>query len=246
MTNAKRQAILEQIKSSIDLDGFHVRVVEGGPLPRFAYTIGLYERFGFELVFAGGAFFQFDETLEIINALGRNVLSGATLPSFADIGGFGRFSFQDVEESWGQKILLGALDYFGLKQIKSFQIIPDEEHLTVDTPRMQEPWDSAKQPIWKWLEDEWSFQVSPKAMAITNLDALKGHPVTEVMRWEADEWELFAGSGPDTKKSDIRTVPIGIMLAYDPTLEPVVNLAIDSGLWRDDKGQPWHDWGKQS
>lgn len=244
MTSVKRQTILDNIKSNIDMHGYHVRVVEGGPLPRFAYTIGLYHKCGFEVVFAGGAFFKFDEMLEIVNEFARLILAGASLSS-RDVGGFGHFSLQQVDESWGQKILLGALDYYGLKQIKSSQIMPDGEHLTIDTPNMWDSWNPTMQPIWKWLDAAWEFPVSSKSVAVTNLDALRGHPVTEAMRWEANQWELFAGAGPDVKPNEIRTVPIGIMLGHDATLEPVVNLETGFGLWREGKDQAWHAWGKQ-
>ena len=69
MTNEKRLGVLDKIKSSINTHGYHVRIVEGGPLPRFAYTIGLYEKSEFEIVFAGGAFFTFDWSVEILNPI---------------------------------------------------------------------------------------------------------------------------------------------------------------------------------
>ena len=244
MSNLKRQAILERIKSSIDTHGYHVRVVEGGPLPRFAYTIGLHGSLGFEVVIAGGAFFKFDEMLQVVNEIARVLLAGAKLSSF-EVGGLGQFSLHEVDESWGQRLLLAALDYYGIKHVTAFQIIPDKQHLTIDTPDMSESWTSASQPIWRWLDATWAFPVSSKSVAITNLDALRGRSVTEVMRWEANQWELFAGAGPDVEQTDIRTVPIGVLIGYDPSLDCVVNLDIGSGLWRENKDHAWHVWGKR-
>jgi hypothetical protein len=111
---------------------------------------------------------------------------------------------------------------------------------------MREAWNPIIQPIWKWLEIAWEFPVSPKSEAVTNLDALRGGTVTEVMRWEATNWELFSGAGPDVEKSDIRKVPLGILLGHDATLECIVNLEIGRGVWREGKDHEWHSWGKRA
>jgi len=66
-----------------------------------------------------------------------------------------------------------------------------------------------------------------------------------VTRWDENEWEMFAGPGPDVTKEDIRLVALGTLVAADKTLLPVVNLAIEEGLWRDaDPDSEWHPWGK--
>jgi hypothetical protein len=246
MNSEKRQAVLGKIKSSVSTQGYHVTVVQGGPDPRFAYTIGLHEKVGFELVFAGGSFFTFDEVLAVVKDFARRITSGEWSESSSlDFGGLGRMSLQEVELSWGHRMLLGALDYYGLKQIKAFQISPDSEHWTIDVPNMKESWSPDSQPTWKWLEATWDFPVSPKSKAITNLDALRGHPITELTRWEAGEWELFAGAGPDVDESDLRIVPLGTMLGHDATLECIVNLEIGFGLWREGAGLEWHPWGNR-
>jgi hypothetical protein len=38
---AERAKALRLIRRNIDEHGFHIYVVSGGPLPRYAYTIGL-------------------------------------------------------------------------------------------------------------------------------------------------------------------------------------------------------------
>ena len=83
----------------------------------------------------------------------------------------------------------------------------------------------------------------PKAStSVTNLACLKGKKVTEGMRWEHDEWELFHGAMPEIKKSDIRIVPMGTMLAIDPSLERVAQVEIGTGLWRENPRDEWHEW----
>jgi len=43
-------------------------------------------------------------------------------------------------------------------------------------------------------------------------------------------------------EDDARVVPLGTLLALDPSLEPVMNLAIGEGLWRDGEHGPWNPW----
>lgn len=246
MINEKRELILDRIKLSISRHGYHVTIVQGGPSPRFAYTIGLHEKFGFELVFAGGSFFAFDEMLGVVKEFARRIRSGESSESSSlEVDRLGSFSLQEIELSWGKRILLGALDFYGLENIKAFQISPDSGHWTIDIPNMRDSWNPAEQPIWRWLDNAWGFPVSSKSVAITNLDALKGQPITEVMRWEEREWEMFAGAGPDVGESDIRKVPLGTMFGHDHTLECITNLDIGSGIWRDERGLEWHPWRKR-
>jgi hypothetical protein len=76
---------------------------------------------------------------------------------------------------------------------------------------------------------------------MTNLDALRGAPITEACRWEEDEWEMFAGAGPDVAEEDARLVPLGCLLASDPSLAAVVDLEVGKGLWRE-PGGAWVPW----
>ena len=80
-------------------------------------------------------------------------------------------------------------------------------------------------------------------MAITQVSVLMGEPATEVIRWETDEWEIFAGAGPDVPAAEKRIVPLGVLLGLDRALERTVHLAIGKGLWRDAAEGEWQDWG---
>lgn len=242
MMNEKRRSFLEKIKSNISTHGFHVTVVQGGPLPRFAYTIGLHEKVGHELVFAGGAFYVLDDVLYIVKKLARSYLDERK-PASLEIDELGNMSLQQIDHSWAERLLLGAMDIYDLKTIDALQITPDREHWTIDVPDMRQPWSHVAHPVWKWLEAEWVFPVASKATAITNLAALRGQPTTEVGRWAEDEWELFAGAGPDVAAADIRRVPLASMVGFDSTLEGAIHLKTGSGMWREGLGAPWFPWG---
>jgi hypothetical protein len=46
-------------------------------------------------------------------------------------------------------------------------------------------------------------------------------------------------------KDEMRVVPLGTLVAADPSLVAVVNLDVGAGLWRDEVSE-WHPWGKNS
>jgi hypothetical protein len=242
MMSEKRHNVLETIRSNINTHGFHVTVVQGGPLPRFAYTIGLHEKVGLELVFAGGAFFALDHVLCIVKDLARSYLGGRE-PASIEVDQLGNLDLQQIDHSWAERLLLGAMDIYDLKTINALQITPDYEHWTIDVPDMRQRWSLVAHPVWKWLEAEWIFPVSSRATAITNLAALRGQPITEVVRWKEDEWELFAGAGPDVVVADIRRVPLASIVGFDSTTEDAVYLETGSGLWRESLDSPFHPWG---
>lgn len=246
MTPEDRQAILDKINANIASHGFHVHVVVGGPSPRFAYTIGLRERLGFEVVLAGASFYTLREASGIVNEIVCSLRTVAKAYSpLIVLPELGSFLLREIHLSWSRKILLGAMNYYGNEQVTAVQIVPDHNHWTSDTPNMAELFNPLSEPAWKWLDVSWELPVSPQSVAVTNLDALRGHPVTEVMRWEEDEWEMFSGPGPDVKKNDIRSLPLATLVAQDTTLECVTSLPVGSGLWREKENGEWYPWGKK-
>ena len=54
---------------------------------------------------------------------------------------------------------------------------------------------------------------------------------------------MFAGSGPDVEKNDIRVVSLGAILGIDSALLSAVDLKIGEGLWRTDRDSDWNEWG---
>ena len=58
--NNQRERALEVIRENIACSGHHTYVVSaGGQTPRFAYTIGVSESIGVELILAGAIFYPF-------------------------------------------------------------------------------------------------------------------------------------------------------------------------------------------
>ena len=235
--------IHELIKNNINKYGFHTYIIMGGSIPRYAYTIGLRDSLGTELVLAGAIYYSADEVQSIINNIYQQLKSDKNYNSVITLNDIGSFTLKKMCSTWINSLMLGAIDFYKTSTVKAYQILPDETHWTNDIPNLEESWNIESDPIWQWLYKEWPFNVSHKSTVVTNLDALRGAKITEIARWGDDEWEMFAGYGPDVSFNEARAVPLGTLLAADPTLKPALTLEIGKGLWRENVGDGiWHPW----
>lgn len=237
-----RSEYLQNIKDIIIEKSYYTSCVLAEQQPSFSYTIGLTSKKGFELVFCGGANYDLDDFETIIDKVfelnGDNII----LDKYFEIEGYGKFKLHLTDESWNKKILLGVYDLFNLNSIIAYQIIPEEKNKLLDVPDMSLKWNE-KDPIWRWLDDEWTYPIPLDSTIITNIKALKGESITEITRWEANEWEMFAGAGPDVEQEEIRVVPFGTLLGIDSSIEIAVNLEVKKGLWRENGDSKWNEWG---
>jgi hypothetical protein len=240
----KREDALELIRRNIERFGHHIYIVSQCPNPRFAYTIGLRDRLGLELIFPGAIFYLKDDVLGILNQvaseLGRRMVLEPEKESF-EFNSRGSFSLRNVHASWASKLILGALDYYGTSEIRTLQISPDENHRTIDVPDMSVPWNATLAPPWRWLYDPWTYRVPRQSVAATNLAAVRGERVTEAARWEEEEWEISAGPASDVPKDEMRVVPLGTLVSADESLAPIINLAVGEGIWRGIDSE-WRIW----
>lgn len=241
-----KQDAIDLIGKNIAEHGRHVYVISNDPTPRFSYSIGLFRLVGSELILAGGLFFTASQTTRIINHIAGKLILGEMQEAKFDVDSLGTFELGPVHESWAKEMILGAYDFYDRDTIPALQIKPDPAHSTIDVPNLAQPWSPETEPIWQWLYGSWTLPVPETSSAMTNLAALRGERVTEAARWEEDEWELFAGAGPDVVNEDMRSVPLGTLLAADPSLEAVVSLPIGSGLWREADEVGWHQWSRNS
>jgi hypothetical protein len=232
------------MRSNIEQFGYHVYLVLGRRAPRFAYTIGLTSSWGAELMLAGGAFYSNEDVKQIIDAIALERYSQSDFreEEFVDLLPFGTFQLQKVHASWATVLARGAYDYLQTTDLSAVQIVPSGERWTIDVPDLSRERRLDDEPVWQWLTEPWPFSVSDTSVAVTNLDALRGKRITEAVRWEDAEWELFAGSGPDTAPADVRRVPLATLLAADQTLAPVAELEVGKGLWREASDVVWHEW----
>lgn len=233
-----RAAWLERIRANIDHHGVHVTLVGASRTPRFLYTIGLGPRTGAELIFAGGAWFSKAEAQRVVDTC-----AAAPAVDRVEVPDLGAFEVRPVHPSWVRVLLLGACDLYAGSEVRALQLVPEAGHWTVDVPDLSRALAPGSEPIWRYLTEPWDLPVGQDATAVTNLEALRGAAVTEAMRWELDQWELFAGPGPEVVPEEARCVPLVTLLGADPSLRAIVDLAVGRGLWREGAGEPWHDWG---
>ncbi|NVO84462.1 DUF4262 domain-containing protein [Hymenobacter terrestris] len=240
----QKSEFLRLIQANINAHGYHVTVVTGGALPRYAYTIGCVLIVGAELVFAGGEYYSQAQIREILDAFVSRLSREPIDAGFSVwLGLLGTFTLAPVDASWRNRVLLGAVDYHAQPDLLVWQIVPEGLHRTLDVPEMAQAFDATAQPVWQWLDRPWPFPVPAHSMVLTEVQVLRGAAATEMMRWEADDWEIFAGAGPEVPAADRRMVPLGVLLGIDPTLEPAVYLPIGKGLWRDIEALEWNEWG---
>jgi hypothetical protein len=202
----------------------------------------LSESLGAELILAGTYFYRLDDVSKVIKSIIGELQSPvAWETNEIGAGSWGTFSFRRVHTSWATALMLGAFDYYQGKSIEAYQIVPDEAHWTIDVPNLSQPWSPTQAPGWRWLKEEWKYPAPRDSVALTDLNALRGARITEVMRWEEDQWEIFAGAGPEIPESERRVIPLGVLFEADESLLPAVDLRVGTGFWRDDDSE-WYPW----
>ncbi|KFF13760.1 DUF4262 domain-containing protein [Flavobacterium hydatis] len=233
------------IDSHIKNLGYHVTTVAGkSALPRYSYSIGLEDTVGFELVFAGGEIFNLKEVSEII----KNIIEKLKIDSDWENKTFRledlkSYTLSKVNESWISLMLDGIVDYYKGKKIIVLQIIPDQKNKTLDVPDMSIEFNAERNKIWQWLINEWTYPIAEGTLVFTNTEALFGEKITELMRWEEDEWEMFTENSDEIDKANIKIVPFGVLLGIDATLIEALNVKVGKGLWREDDSLEWNAWG---
>lgn len=249
--NRMRESFLATIGENIAKSGHHITSVLGSESPRFLYTIGLTKTFGSELILAGCATLGSRRAGRLLNLVAERLTTGEHPSSLnLEFEEFGSWTLGEVDPSWVAPCLLGVLDFYQVREARAWQLLPVEEKRTIDIPDMSLAFAPETHRVWKWLQGGWPYSVSANSVAITNLDALQGYAISELVRWEQEEWEMFSGPGPDVPKEEMFPVPLATLLAYDSSLEAALELKIGAGLYREfsENGQAgdWQAWRSKS
>lgn len=250
MKQSTRERFLQLISENIKNSGRHIYSVMGGESPRYLYTIGLAEKRGLELVLPGFAHLSTRFCAELLNQIADGLENGGEPSSWSlEHTDLGQLSLCPVHDSWATRLLLGATDYYGHSEFKAWQIVAEQERSTIDVPNLSLPYSRDTQPVWQWLDGGWPYQVSSDSVAVTNLDALRGYGISELVRWEELEWEMFSGPAPEIPENELFKVPLATLLAFDPTLVEALDLPLGEGLFRhyeDDGPGPWKSWKRRT
>jgi hypothetical protein len=241
MSYRNKQEALASIRRNIEKHGHHVYIVGQGTTPRFAYTIGLRESVGTELVLAGAIVYDADEVLRILSSIADKLRERKS--SSVRLFRLGTFELRAAHESWTRQLLLGALDYYKGQDVAALQLVPDDKHWTIDVPDMRAAWNAQSEPGWRWLQEKWTYPVPDTAECMTSLAVLRGEAVTEAARWEENYWELFPDTdGEPPPDKEARLVPIGCVIGADPSLEAVLSFRVGEAKWRESRDDDWRAW----
>ncbi|WP_333597401.1 DUF4262 domain-containing protein [Chryseobacterium flavum] len=241
-----KKEFLELIRSNIENNSFHITIVEQSKNPRYAYSIGNYQKYGFELILAGNENFLYEDVIKIFNNIVSNLIEVNDIEKeIFNIQDLGLFYLEEIHDSWKSKMMLGVYDYYHIENFKAYQIIPDKSNYTLDIPVMRKEWTAQSNTIWQWLDDniQWNLDVPETSTVVTEIDVLLGKKATEIMRWEEDEWQAFTKDGNEVDENNIRVISIATILGIDSTLFPITNLDVGKGLWRSADELVWNDWG---
>lgn len=243
MSQDYREKILDVIRVNIEKNGRHIYSLMGPESPRYLYTIGLYEKRGFELIFPGMATLPPIHCAQLLNQLGELLEQGEEPKSLSMPYEAGMtFHLSPVHSSWVKKLMAGALHYYGKDDMKAWQVVPDEKHGTIDIPNMTFPYSTQTNPVWRWLDGEWPYSVPLDSVVIVDRPVMLGEPVAQVLRREETEWDMLSASDEDLSVDNLFMVPLSTMLGFDPTLEPCLELSPGTGLIRKQVGGPWRRW----
>lgn len=239
-----QSSFFKTIQQNIKSHGVHITLVKQSSVPRYAYTIGLYPVLGYELILAGDCLLSGSEVFDILNYISKNILENENkeLQSLVHYEQH-TFIMQTSHNEWSFQLALGAMDYYKLSSVPILQVLPSRELYTIDVPDMTSSLIHQQTSCWNVLISPWPYNISPTSTAIADVYALKGSRITELMRVEEDEWEMFSGPGPNFDSSEVRVVPINVLLSHDQTLKESLTLEIGKGLYRDEQQTSWQQWG---
>lgn len=226
------ESFKELVRRNVSRFGFHVNFVGGGgQVPSFAYTIGLRDKLDFELLVAG---------CSLLGATGAfEKLSYAASLALNDEFD-SRVSVSEVRQQWVDLLLLGAIEYCPSVPLRAYQLIAPLVSKTIDQPDTSSVTDLEREP-WKWLTSDWTFPVPRTSRVVTDTDLLMGRPALEAVRWEDEVWEVFSRPGPEIEKSDVRIVPLSVILS-DQSNVSLMYLDIGGALWRASGDTDWVKW----
>lgn len=83
---------------------------------------------------------------------------------------------------------------------------------------------------WKYLTEEWPYNVKEESECLLDIGAIKGEKIELVSRYEDDYWEMFADSDFEYDKESAKILPISVVIEKYPHMVPVLYMEIDTQL----------------
>jgi hypothetical protein len=234
----------EAILKNVEQYGCHLALVEADDyFPGFAYTIGLYKRFGHPEILC------FSLAPNVMGAVlnhardlakqGKNLVPGESYDDFLD--GYA-VQFVAVDKSYYPDYMGYGCWYYGNTfDFPLLQLVwPDKEH--------RFPWADGFNPAWKFKQPlldrntDFKFREERNLCVYTTRQAFEGKPILYVYH-HADGAGQFH-TGPEPEVADGMLVGLEEITKLDPTVNGAAQLGYGRRAVRENKGARWvfEDW----
>lgn len=227
------------IEENIEKYGCHLALLEADNyMPAFAYSIGLYKKFGHPEIICFGL--PTNLLSSLLNHAANLIKQGEILEPNKMYSGF--LSGSDVQFLPVDKAFYGEyMGYGGWYYDMSF----DFPALQLVWPDKQQkfPWEEGFNPDWEFLQplldrntDFWFYEKRNLGVYTTR-QVLEGEPVLYVYHNEDGDWQFHSSANPDV--NDAKLVSLESLVKLDPTLNNIYFLQYGWNAWRNGVDDDW-------
>lgn len=211
------------------LADLRVNAVQQSTIPPYAYTVGLAQSAGCELICAGALRYNVQEIDSILRACAREMVRvGPPRSTSVSVEGLGDFVIGHVHREWLTELIPGQLR--GAPTSTWYQVVPTCPDPTVDTPDLGMPRSAERDPAWRWLDHPWDLDAPNGSHLVTTLEVLSQRNPLTIFRWELDQWEALDRPAVEIDQDNARVVPLGVLAEIVEDWSPFLNLNVGEGL----------------
>lgn len=230
-----KQAILDDIEKY----GCHLALIEADNyLPGFAYSIGLFKRFGHPEIICFGL--KTEVLGALLNTASDLIKKGEKFTTNKLYSGFlegYQIQFLEVDKEHYQNYVgYGGWFYDQTFDFPLLQLVwPDKQH--------HFPWESDFNPDWKFKQPlldrntDFKFYEERNLGVYTTRQALEGEPILYVYHNDDGDWQFHTSLQPDL--NDAKLVSLEAITQLDPSLNDIYHLQYGWWAWRDSKDDDW-------
>ncbi len=227
----------EEIENHIEKYGCHVVMVIGDHLPGFAYSIGLYERFGHPEIICFGM--DLNMMAGLINDACVWIREGNKVDpyfSYPDYLESADVKFIPIEKIYYNDYFAFGINYYQGNNFPALQMVwPDKKNKFPWEEGFYEPW-KFQQPLLDRATG-FKFYEERNLSVFTTRQVIEGNPVLYVYHDTDGEWQFHA-SDNITDENPVVT-SLEEIIKRDLTINEVYNLKPGWCAWRENVNAKW-------
>ncbi|MRG46017.1 DUF4262 domain-containing protein [Chitinophaga sp. SYP-B3965] len=239
MTQSSPEQDKQLILNNIEQYGCHLVLIEADNyLPAFAYSIGLYQKFGHPEVICFGL--KTEVLGDLLNYASELVQSGEKLVTDKAYTGFLEghdVQFLAVDKAFYQNYLgYGGWFYDQSFDFPVLQLIwPDKGNNL--------PWNENFNPEWKFKQPlldrdiDFKFYEEKNVVAYTTKEVLAGKPILYVYHDADGDWQFYGSDDPSPDNAML--VSLESITKLDPSINEIYHLQYGWNAWRQDVNEDW-------